>query len=391
MTVQLTKFGSMTKSNSSPKRIPVSQPTVTSGDKAAVLDCLELNYVSGDSPAVAMFEDNFAEFTGKKYGVAVANGSVALDVVLYGLNLKPGDEVIVPSFTIASCLFAILRTGAKPVFVDVEDETWNMSIETIVPKITNNTRAILVVHIYGLAVDLGPILRLGQEKSIVIIEDAAEAHGVRYKGDPCGSFGFASTFSFYANKAITCGEGGMVLTDDFEFSQKIRSLRNLAFASPPTRRFVHEEMGWNLRLSSMQAALGNSQLRRLPEIVTEKREIGLRYNQKLSNCDALSLQKTETSYSKNMFWVFGVVIDSSLDTKLVVGDLMDKGIETRPFFFPLHQQPLLKKYGLDVQDSLIVSELIGRQGFYLPSFLGLAENDIDFISGVLLESLARRG
>jgi perosamine synthetase len=376
---------------SSQKRIPVSQPTLTAEDKAAVLNCLDLNYVSGDSPAVATFEENYATVTGRKFGIAVANGSVALDVVLHGLNLEIGDEVIVPSFTIASCLFAILRTGAKPVFVDVEEETWNMSIETILPKVTESTRAILVVHIYGLSVDMDPILQLGQERSIEIIEDSAEAHGVSYKGKSCGSFGLASTFSFYANKAITSGEGGMVLTDEVELAKRIRSLRNLSFAAPPARRFVHEEIGWNLRLSSMQAALGNSQLKRLPEIVNEKREIGLKYHRSLANCDGLRMQITETDYSKNMYWVVGVVLDKTINTQIVMSNLSDKGIDTRPFFYPLHKQPLLKKYQLDVQESLPTSELIGNQGFYLPSFLGLSEDDIEYICGELVESLVRCG
>ena len=361
------------------RRIPVSQPTVTQQDKAAVLDCLDKTFLSGDSPVVAEFESNFSNVVGRKSGIAVANGSVALDVVLHALQLKPGDEVILPSFTIASCLFAVLRTGAKPVFVDAEEGTWNMSLNTIQEKVTDKTRVVMVVHIYGLPVDMDPINDFCALRSIVIIEDAAEAHGVRYRGKMCGSFGLASTFSFYANKAITSGEGGMVVTDDDEFRDKIRYLRNLAFAPPPGKRFVHSDLGWNLRLSSLQAALANSQTQRLDEITSRKREIGLAYNSLLKGMAGVSLQLTETEYAKNMYWVFGVVLGDAVNADGVAAELKTHGIETRPFFYPLHRQPVLEKFALNNQQSLPVCEKIGKQGIYLPSFIGMDDSDIDYV------------
>jgi perosamine synthetase len=361
------------------RRIPVSQPTVTEQDIAAVLDCLDKNFLSGDSPVVAEFESSFSSVVGRKSGIAVANGSVALDVVLHALQLQPGDEVILPSFTIASCLFAVLRTGAKPVFVDVEDGTWNMSLNTVQDKVTAKTRVLMIVHVYGLPVDMDPIVQFCLKNEIVIIEDAAEAHGVRYRGQMCGSFGLASTFSFYANKAITAGEGGMVLTDDDDFRDKIRYLRNLAFAPPPGKRFIHSDLGWNLRLSSMQAALANSQLKRLDVITDRKREIGLAYHSMLSGDDRFSMQLTETDYAKNMYWVFGVVFDAIIDADAIAADLKLMGIETRPFFFPLHQQPVLQKFALGRQQPLPVSEKLGKQGIYLPSYIGMDGSDIDFV------------
>lgn len=361
------------------RRIPVSQPYITSSDKAAVLDCLDKTYLSGDSPIVGEFEENFAQAIGAEYGIAVANGSVALDLVMHALNLSEGDEVIVPSFTIASCLFAILRTGATPIFVDADAGTWNMSIDTVLPKVSARTKAIMVVHIYGLPVDLDPIIQLCEERNIFLIEDAAEAHGVRYKGQLCGSFGFASTFSFYANKAITTGEGGMVLTSDQDLRDKIKYFRNLAFAPPPGKRFIHEDLGWNYRLGSMQAALGNSQLARMDEIVEAKREIGVKYHTALSGHPLLEMQITEMPYARNMYWVVGVLLDDTIDSDILASKLKARGVDTRPFFYPLHLQPLLKKYASDKQAALLVTERLAKQGIYLPSYIGIANDDIEYV------------
>jgi perosamine synthetase len=361
------------------RRIPVSQPYITSSDKAAVLDCLDKTYLSGDSPIVGEFEENFARAIGAEYGIAVANGSVALDLVMHALNLSEGDEVIVPSFTIASCLFAILRTGATPIFVDADAGTWNMSIDTVLPKVSARTKAIMVVHIYGLPVDLDPIIQLCEERNIFLIEDAAEAHGVRYKGQLCGSFGFASTFSFYANKAITTGEGGMVLTSDQDLRDKIKYFRNLAFAPPPGKRFIHEDLGWNYRLGSMQAALGNSQLARMDEIVEAKREIGVKYHTALSGHPLLEMQITEMPYARNMYWVVGVLLDDTIDSDILASKLKARGVDTRPFFYPLHLQPLLKKYASDKQAALRVTERLAKQGVYLPSYIGIANDDIEYV------------
>jgi perosamine synthetase len=361
------------------RRIPVSQPYITSSDKAAVLDCLDKTYLSGDSPIVGEFEENFAQAIGAEYGIAVANGSVALDLVMHALDLSEGDEVIVPSFTIASCLFAILRTGATPIFVDADEGTWNMSIDTVRSKVSARTKAIMVVHIYGLPVDLDPIIQLCEERNIFLIEDAAEAHGVRYKGRLCGSFGFASTFSFYANKAITTGEGGMVLTSDQDLRDKIKYFRNLAFAPPPGKRFIHEDLGWNYRLGSMQAALGNSQLARMDEIVEAKREIGVKYHTALSAHPLLEMQLTEMPYARNMYWVVGVLLDDVIDSDILASMLKARGVDTRPFFYPLHLQPLLKKYASGKQAALPVTERLAKQGIYLPSYIGIANDDIEYV------------
>jgi len=358
--------------------IPVSRPTITETDIDAVVTTLRAGYVSGDAPIVAEFENEFAAVVGRKHGIAVSNGSVALDLALHALDLKVGDEVIVPSFTIASCLFAIMRTRATPVFADVDPVTWNMSIDTVNPVISTRTRAILLVHIYGLPVDVDPIREVCSAKNIAIVEDAAEAHTVEYKNRPCGSFGLMSTFSFYANKAITSGEGGMIVTDDDAIAQSLRQLKNLSFLPPPQPRFVHETIGWNARMSSVQAALGKSQLTRMHSATLEKRRIGLLYDKLLSDDERIVMQPTETAYSKNKYWVVGLLFGKDVNARDVARHLRERGIDSRPFFYPLHKQPLLAKFNLDQQPSLPVSELLGHSGLYLPSFVGITDAEIEF-------------
>jgi len=356
--------------------IQVSKPNITEADILAVAETLRRGFVSGDAPTVREFEHSFAAATCRSYGVAVANGSVALDITLYALGLRDGDEVVIPSFTIASCLFAVLRTGAKPVFTDVHPTTWNLSIRELERVVTPRTRALIAVHTYGLPIEMDPILEFCAERNITIVEDAAESHTVTYNGKLCGSFGLASTFSFYANKAITCGEGGMVVTDDAEFAARIRGLRNLSFLPAPGPRFVHEEIGWNSRLSALQAALGKSQLARMNDVTTEKRRIGLSYHEILAAHPELVMQPTETNYSKNMYWVVGVLLPDRCDARHVATELRERGIDTRPFFFPLHRQPLLARYSLADQAPLPVSERLGSHGLYLPSFVGITDSEI---------------
>lgn len=368
--------------------IPVSRPTITEDDIQHIVDTLRLGYVSGDAPPVADFEKQFANAVSRRHGVAVSNGSVALDLALHALDLQRGDEVVVPSFAIASCLFAILRTPAKPVFADVDPGTWNLSIDTLRAVVTTNTRALLAVHIYGLPIDMAPVQLFCENRGITVIEDAAESHTVTYNHKPCGSFGLASTFSFYANKAITCGEGGMVVTDDDEFAHRIRRLRNLSFLPPPGPRFVHDEIGWNNRLSALQAALGSSQLKRMTAVTAEKRRIGLAYHEILGSHPDLHMQPTATSYSHNMYWVVGVVLPDRFNVRDVAARLREFGVDSRPFFHPLHRQPVLAKYGLTEQPPLPVSEWLGSHGLYLPSFIGISDAEVTQCAEALVATLS---
>lgn len=238
--------------------IPVNQPLFNGKEKQYLNECIDTGWISSEGPFVKQFEMEFAARVERKHGIAVCNGSMALEAAVAALDIEPGDEVIMPTFTIISCAAAVVRSRAIPVLVDVNPQTWNMEVEQVKAKITSKTAAIMIVHIYGLPVDIEPLLELAKNYKLRVIEDAAEMHGQNYNGRPCGSFGDISIFSFYANKHITTGEGGILTTNDDSLAQRCRSLRNLCFQ--PQQRFVHEELGWNLRMTNLQAAVGIAQL-----------------------------------------------------------------------------------------------------------------------------------
>jgi perosamine synthetase len=350
--------------------IPVNEPLIGEREKELVMECLNTGWISSEGPFVSQFEEAFSRRVGRKHGVACANGTAALDLAVAALRLGPGDEVILPTFTIISCAAAIVRAGATPVVVDADSDTWNMLPEQVAAAITSRTAAIMVVHIYGLPVDMDPILDLAERHQLAVIEDAAELIGGTYKGRPCGSFGHISTFSFYPNKHITTGEGGMVVTDDPALAERCRSLCNLCFQ--PKQRFIHEELGWNFRLTNLQAALGLAQLDRLAWALERKREIGKLYVERLSNSPQMQLPVDSTPYAENVYWVFGVVcLLADLNAAAFMRSLAKLGIGTRPFFYPIHLQPVFREHGLFEGCHLPNSERLAKQGFYLPSGLGL--------------------
>lgn len=357
--------------------IPVNEPLLDGNEKKYLLECIETGWISSEGPFVREFEEKFAGRVGRHYGIAVANGSGALDIAVQALQLGPGDEVILPAFTIISCAASVVRAGAVPVLVDADPVTWNMSAEQVAERITPRTKAIMVVHIYGLPVDIDPIIELARKHDLKIIEDAAEMHGQTYKGKPCGSFGDISTFSFYPNKLITTGEGGMLVCDDPVFSERCRSLRNLCFQAK--KRFVHEELGWNYRITNLQAALGLAQLERLDDFVERKRAMGLKYSKLLKNVEGLELMPSKTEYAENIFWVFGMVLKDSVpfDAAEATMRLGAVGIGTRPFFWPMHEQPIFNKMGLFAGERYPVAERLARRGFYVPSGLALTVEDIE--------------
>ena len=286
--------------------IPVNEPALDGNEKRYLSECIETGWISSEGPFVRRLEEEFAAKVGRKHGIAVCNGSAALDAAVAALRLGPGDEVIMPAFTIISCAAAVVRAGATPVLVDSDAATWTMRADQIAERITSRTKAIMVVHIYGLPVDMDPVLELAERHGLAVIEDAAEMHGARYKGRPCGSFGDISTFSFYPNKHVTTGEGGIIVTDYDNLAERCRSLRNLCFQ--PGRRFVHEELGWNFRMSNMQAAVGVAQLERLDEFVARKRRMGLLYTKLLGEVPGLELPPSEAPGADNIYWVYGVVL-----------------------------------------------------------------------------------
>ena len=344
--------------------INVFSPKITFKDIISVNRTLIKSEISGTSPIVKDFEKKFADLNNRKYGVAVSNGSTALDLALQVLDLNKNDEVIIPSFTIISCLSSVIRSGARPVFCDVDEMSWNMTIEDVKKVTTDKTKAVVVVHTYGLPSEIKKIKKFCQEKNIITIEDSAEAHGLKNEDVFCGELGDISTFSFYANKHITTGEGGILLTDNQEYYKKLLQMRNLDFKS--NQRFKHENFYWNYRLSGLQAALGLSQLKNLSKTIGIKIQQGENYQSLLKNHEELlQLPLKQINDDLNHYWVFGVVLKIS-DIRDEVMDLMlKKGIETRPFFYPLHLQPALKDSSKS-KPNLSVSEKIGMNGLYLP-------------------------
>ncbi|MBI5450840.1 MAG: DegT/DnrJ/EryC1/StrS family aminotransferase [Gammaproteobacteria bacterium] len=353
--------------------IPVNEPFLGGNEKKYLNECIDTGWISSEGPFVGRFEEQLAKRIGRKYGIAVANGSAALDVAIAALRIRAGDEVILPTFTIISCATAIVRAGGTPVVVDCEPDTWNMDVNQIEAKITKKTKAIMVVHIYGLPVDMDPVLALAKKYGLKVIEDAAQAIGLTYKGKECGSFGDISTFSFYPNKHVTTGEGGMVMTDDKDLAERCRSLRNLCFNN--NKRFVHEELGWNYRMTNLQAAIGVAQLERLDMTIQRKREIGIRYSELLCGIGTVQMPVKNKPYADNIYWVYGLVIKSEfqMEASGAALELSKRNIGTRPFFYPMHQQPALKNLGFNFSGEYSVSENIYKKGFYVPSGLALTD------------------
>jgi perosamine synthetase len=307
------------------------------------------------------------------------------------LGLSPGDEVILPSFTIISCAQAVVYAGATPIVVDSDPRTWCMDVEQVAAAITPRTRAIMPVHMYGHPVDMDPIAALARKHGLAIVEDAAEAHGAEYRGRRCGGLGDVSTFSFYANKIITTGEGGMVLTNRDDLAQRVRSLRNLCFK--PERRFHHTELGHNGRFTNTQAAIGVGQIESIDEALAHKRWMAAAYGARLTKlADVLQLP-VEEPWAKNVYWMYGLVLDekTGLDAPAFAARLLEKGVMTRPFFLGMHEQPALHDRGFCRGLRLPVAERLARQGLYLPSGLTLTQGQVDQVCDAVESVLAPRG
>jgi perosamine synthetase len=356
--------------------IPVNEPLLNGNEKKYLEECIDTGWISSEGPFVKKFEEEFSKRAGRKFGIAVCNGTAALEAAVLALGIGKNDEVIMPAFTIISCASAIIRAGAVPVLVDSEPDTWNMNVSQIESKITSRTKAIMAVHIYGLPVDMKPLEELAEKYNLKIIEDAAELIGQTYYGKECGSFGDVSTFSFYPNKHITTGEGGMILTDDEETAERCRSLRNLCFK--PGKRFVHDELGFNFRMTNLQAALGLAQFERLDEFIQKKRHIGKLYNIGFKDLKEINLPMERTAFSENIYWVYGIVIkkETGMNAEQAMNKLAAQKTGTRPFFYPMHLQPVFKKMNLFKGESYPVSEELSELGFYIPSGLALTDEQI---------------
>jgi perosamine synthetase len=369
--------------------IPVNEPVLNGNEKKYLAECIDTGWISSEGPFVKRLEEEFAARVGRKHGVAVCNGTAALDAAVEALGIGPGDEVILPTFTIISCILQIVRSGATPILVDSDPLTWNMDVTQIEAKITQRTKAIMVVHIYGLPVDMDPVLDLCNRYGLKLIEDAAEMIGQTYRGKLCGCFGDISTVSFYPNKHITTGEGGMILTDDDDIAEQCRELRNLCFK--PGKRFVHERLGWNLRMTNLQAALGVAQLERLDEFLEKKRWIGRMYNEMLADLLGLQLPLPKIDYAENIYWVYGLVLDDpvSFDAERAMSRLAKLKVGCRPFFYPLHQQPVLRGMGLFQGESYPVAERLYQRGFYVPSGLALTQEQVQRAAEAVMRILCQ--
>lgn len=366
--------------------IPVAEPHITERDIELVNEAMKSGWISSAGKYLDLFEERWAAFCEMPYGIAVSNGSVALDVAVSLLDLKPGDEVIMPTFTIISPAQSVVRAGGVPVLVDSGPSNWQMDVTQIEARVSSRTRAILVVHIYGHPADMDPILDIARRHNLIVIEDAAEVHGAEYKGKRCGGLGDISTFSFYANKLVTTGEGGMVLVRTPEAAERARSLRNLCFQKK--QRFLHYELGYNFRLTNLQAALGVGQIERIEQIVARKQAIAVAYNELLKDVPGVQLP-VEEAWAQSVYWVYGVVLDNETGlTALQLSEkLRQRGIETRPFFLGMHEQPVFQQMGLFRGERYPVAERLARQGLYIPSGLTINDQQINEVATALRECL----
>jgi perosamine synthetase len=361
--------------------IPINEPLLSGREMEYVQNCIQTSWISSAGQYINRFERDWARFCNRKHGVAVSNGSVALTLAISALDLSPGSEVILPSFTIVSCLEAVLQNNLKPVLVDCDPHTYCMDMNDVEKKITENTTAIMPVHIYGHPVNMEALIKIANIHSLKIIEDAAEAHGSECRVDGewkrCGSFGEVSTFSFYANKNITCGEGGMVLTNDDEIAERLRSRRNLCFGNQS--RFHHEDRGWNFRITNMQAAIGCAQLEKIDHFIARKIDMMNRYNEGLKD---LAVQTPYIEkWAHSSVWMYAIVLNDSVqsDAKDFAMALEKKGIQTRPFFLGMHEQSVYLERDLVRISKCPVTERIAKRGLYLPSGQAITNEQIEIV------------
>ena len=361
-------------------RIPIAQPCLSGNELKYVTECIATNWISSQGKYVERFENQFAEYIGAKYAVTTSNGTSALHLALETLHVKNNDEVIVPTLTFVATANAVSYTGAKPVFVDSEMDTWNLSPDDIKKKITNKTKAIIPVHLYGQPAKMDEIMEISRENNLFVIEDAAEAHGAEYKGKKVGTIGDIGIFSFFGNKIITTGEGGMIVTDNYDFYERARMLRDHGMSRE--KRYWHSEIGFNYRMTNIQAAVGCAQLEKVDMIIASKFQLHNWYAKRLSSSDKLILPPCN-KWSKHVCWLFSVLMDKNstgITRNEVLIRLEESGIGGRPFFFPVHTLP-----PYSTGQSLERAEYLSQRGLSLPSYVGITENNVNYICDTILE------
>lgn len=363
--------------------IPVAEPVIGAEELRLVTQTIKSGWISSKGENIINFEKLFSKFCGAKYGIAVSNGTAALHLLLVAAEIGPGDEVIVPAMTFVATANAAVYTGAKPVFVDSETETWNIDPEKIKEKINRKTRAIIPVHLYGHPAAMNEILKIARKYNLLVFEDAAEAHGAKYRGRRVGTFGKASSFSFFGNKVITTGEGGFVATNDKEFAEKVRTLRD--HGARGNRKYRNPVLGFNYRMTNIQAALGLAQLKRINKIIARKREIAALYAEYLNPLVPRITLHPEADWAKSIFWMYSILVykNGKQDRNFLIDKLKKHGIETRPFFYPLHK---IGRFKADAR--LPVAELLSKTGLNLPSSPLLKDEQIKFICDKILSILS---
>lgn len=364
--------------------IPVNEPAISPNALKYVSDCVKTGWISSSGKYIEIFEKNFAKFIGTKHAITTTSGTTALHLALVSLGIKKGDEVIVPSHTMIASAAAVVYTGATPVFVDVKRDTWNIDVDNIKKHITKKTKVIMPVHIYGLPVEMNKIMSLAKKYKLFVVEDAAESLGAKYKEKMTGSIGNIGCFSFYANKIITTGEGGMVVTNSDKLARIAREYKDLAHSTK--LRFLHNKIGFNYRMTNMQAALGVAQLEEVKKYIKKKQWMASIYNSKLSKIEGLTLP-VKLRGSTNVYWMYGLLVEKEfgISRDQLKKILLERGIDTRTFFIPMHIQPALKNLGFTKNAKCPISEEIGKRGLYLPSGLAITKTQINTVCNTIYE------
>ncbi|MBI5140224.1 MAG: DegT/DnrJ/EryC1/StrS family aminotransferase [Candidatus Vogelbacteria bacterium] len=367
------------------KFYPVLEPVIGQKEKEYINDCINSGWISSNGKYVKQFEEAFAKWNGVKYADAVCNGTVSLHLILLALGIKPGDEVIVPDCTYVATANSVLYVGAKPIFIDCKEDTLNIDPLKIEEKITRNTRAIIVVHLFGNPCDMGTIMGIARKHKLLVIEDAAEAHGALFRNKMVGTFGIANSYSFFGNKIMTTGEGGAVVTNSKKVHRIISLLKNQG-QNPKHRKYYHDCLAYNYRLTNLQAAVGIGQLEQIDRFLETKRNINSWYREFLSPLvekGIINFQEA-TPNSAPSWWVTTILINTVAVNKLAV-QLRAASIDTRPCFYPMHKQPHLKQTG-----NFPKSDRVAKSGMIVPSSSSLAKNDVEVISKVLTELLTKK-
>lgn len=368
--------------------VPVNRPLIGKEELANVKNCIKSGWISSSGNYIKKFEKDFSKTVGRKFGIAVSSGTGAIDIAVKALNLKKDDEIIVPNFTIISSVIEIIKQGLKPIFIDAKIDDFNIDTDLIEKKINKRTKAIMVVHIYGLPTNMNKILEISKKYNLKIIEDCAEQLGQKFGKKKIGSFGDISIFSFFANKHITTGEGGMLVTNNKRYYDICLKLRNICF-EPKKPRFIHYDLGWNYRMTNLQASIGCAQLKKLNKFLDKKRLIGRFYNEQLKNLKKINLPLKKNKFSENIYWVYSITLNNGIKANKIAKELMKLGIETRPFFYPMNMQPIIKKLKLvNDNEEFPVSKKLYETGLYLPSGIGNNFKELKTVVKALTSLLA---